>query len=98
MTNPVNTSDLKTTDAAIMLLPGRLMGVTLLGDGTNAASLVIYDSPSAATGKVLAKINLDAGLVCQDLNIPNHGIIANQGLYADVTGTGAEYIVYFTIS
>lgn len=96
MSNPSTSSGLKVADAAILAMPGRLMKLSLLGDGTNATSVVLYDNASAASGTVLAKLQLDAGLVYQDANLPEEGVVALNGIYADVTGTGAEYIVYFT--
>lgn len=95
MSCPATSSGLKSADAEILVGPGKLRGVQLLGDGTNAASVIIYDNKSAASGTVLAKISLDAGLTEASPLIPDAGIWAQNGLYADVTGTGAEYIVYF---
>jgi len=87
-------SDLKSADAVISAGRNRINAVTLLGDGTNAASLVLYDHPSAASGKVLAKVTQLATARLTHIIFENP-VIAEDGIYADVTGTNAEYIVYF---
>lgn len=97
MSNPVNSSDVRSADAAIMLIPGKLRGIQVIADGTNAASVILYDSASAASGRVLARVDVDAGLVYQDAHIPDEGILCANGIYADVTGTGAQYIVWYSL-
>lgn len=94
---PATSSDRRTADAAILNAPGRLRGLILEGDGTNAASVILYDNASAASGTILAKLALKAvsGDLILDMNIQDSGIVALNGIYADVTGTGAAYIVYY---
>ncbi len=88
------TSDLKSADAAIAAGRNRLNAVTILTDGTNAATLILYDNATAASGKVLFKgIVVGANRVGHFLF--ENPVVAENGIYADVTGTGAEYIVYF---
>lgn len=87
-------SGLKTTDAAIAVGRNRINAITLLADATNAASVVVYDDASSATGTVLAKVKVAAGGVLQHVIFENP-VITESGIFADVTGTGAEYIVYF---
>jgi hypothetical protein len=96
MTCPSTTSGLKSADVAIMTKPGKIKSVILLADGTNAATLILYDNASAASGTVLVKIAVDAGLVYESFN-SDHGIVCNNGIYADVTGTGAEFIVHYEL-
>lgn len=91
---PATSSGLKSADAAIMAMPGKLCGVILLADGTNAASLVLYDDAAGATGTVLAKLSVDATATESNIQLPI-SVVANKGIYANVEGTGAEYIVYF---
>lgn len=93
----LTSSGLKSADAAITVMTSQLFSVQLFGDGTNPASLTIYDNPSAASGLVIAKITLDAGLVEANPQIFNHGVVANNGIYCDVSGTGAEYIVHYVL-
>lgn len=86
-------SGLKTADAAIATGVNRVNAVTLLGDGTNAASLILYDN-TAASGTVLAKVTQLATARLTHIIFENP-VYAEKGIYADVTGTGAEYIVYY---
>lgn len=87
-------SGLKTADASIATGVNRINAVTLLGDGTNAASLILYDNASAASGTVLAKVTQLATARLTHILFDNP-VFAEKGIYADVTGTGAEYIVYY---
>lgn len=95
MSNPATSSGLKSADAAILAMPGRLMGIHLVADGTNAAALVVYDNASAASGLALAKLSIAATGTFQSINLPEEGIVCNNGIYADVSGTGAAYIVHY---
>lgn len=87
-------SGLKTADAVIGNGRNRINAITLLGDGTNAASLIVYDNASAASGTVLAKVTAAAATRFTHVIFENP-VIAEDGLYADVSGTNAEYIIYF---
>ena len=77
----------------------RINAVTLISDGTNACSVVIYDALTAGAGTAgttLAKVSIGAA----SLKKTEHVVFENPvwcdvGISADVTGTGAEYIVYF---
>jgi hypothetical protein len=89
----MNTSSgLKTSDGVIYAGPCRLKGVQVGADGTNAATAILYDNASAASGTVVSKVIVDATLTHE-----NHAmdIICNNGLYLDIGGTGAEVIVEF---
>lgn len=88
-------SDRLTADTAILASSGYLCSVIVEGDGTNAASVIIYDNASAASGTILAKILVDAGLVYESYT-PSAPIVAKNGIYADVTGTGCAVIVHFS--
>ena len=95
--NSGTSSGLKSANAAIMPAAGRLLSVSIIGDGTNPCTLTIYDNPSAASGLVLAKVALAAGEAASGVHLPNDGMVANQGLYAVVSGTGAEYIIGYSL-
>lgn len=77
---------------------GRLLSIHLIADGTNAATVTIYDNPSAASGLVLAKLSIPAGETYVDAHLPGDGMVANQGLYASLSGTGAACIVGYSLS
>lgn len=87
------TSGLKTADAVITTGRNRINAITLIG-GSTASSVVVYDNATAASGTVLAKATQATNLVTTHIVFENP-IVAENGIYADVTGTGAEYIVYF---
>lgn len=87
-------SGLQAADAAIANGRNRINAVTLITDGTNAASVILYDNASAASGTVLAKVTA-AGAQNTMHVIFENPVVAEEGVYADVTGTGAGYIVYF---
>ena len=87
-------SGLNTTDAVIQTGRNRINAITLLGDGTNAASVIVYDNASTASGVVLAKVTALAATRFTHVLFENP-VVAEDGIYADVSGTGAEYIIYY---
>jgi hypothetical protein len=96
VTEPAQSSGLKSADTAIHSGPCIYLGAKALGDGTNAATVIIYDNASAASGTVVGKSVVDAGLTeGSDLVCPEGGVYCQNGLYLDIGGTGAEAIVYF---
>jgi len=96
MPNSSQSSGLKSADAAIMAQPGKLTSLMVCADGTNAATVVLYDNASAASGTVIAKIIVDAGATQESFSV-DFPIDCLNGIYADVTGTGAEYIVHYQL-
>jgi hypothetical protein len=95
MTGTNISSDLQTADAAVLDRRGILTGVQLISDLTNDMSLIIYDNASAATGVVLFKGQLVGTEDSKYIRLPDGGIRCTNGLFADVTGTGAAYIVHY---
>lgn len=87
-------SGLKTADAVIATGRNRINAVTLITDGTNAANVIVYDNASAASGVVLAKVSASGAQNTMHVIFENP-VVAEDGVYADVTGTGAGYIVYY---
>ncbi len=87
------TSDVQTADAALRARPCVLGGAILVGDGTNACTLILYDNASAASGVVLTTLRA-LGNASVVWNAPAPGIPCTNGIYADVGGTGATYVVY----
>ena len=86
-------SGLNTADAAIAVGRNRINAVTLIG-GSTASSVILYDNASAASGTVLAKLTQATNLGMTHVLFENP-VFAENGIYADVDGTGAEYIVYY---
>lgn len=94
---PATSSGLLAADTLIMSRPGRLRGLQLQGDGTNACNVILYDNnAAAAAGTELTQLFLIASSSrTLDAIIPDDGIVCNKGIYADVTGTGAKFIVTY---
>jgi len=89
-------SGLQTADAAITTAGGYMTGVAIVTDGTNDATVVVYDNGASAAGTVLfkGKVSGASNLGGATFEIP---IQYDDGIYVDVTGTGAAYIVYYQI-
>jgi len=84
----------QTEDALIYGYPCYITGVHIITDGTNNAKVVIYDN-TAASGTVRWEQTVIGG--------DNYGGKSwtfpkkfTHGIYVDVTGTGASYIVEYT--
>jgi len=84
----------QTSDAAILSEHGYICGLLVITDGTNDAKVVIYDN-TAGSGTVKWEQTVIGG--------DNYGgrawarpVEFNIGIYVDVTGTGASYIVEYT--
>ena len=88
-------SGLKTADAVIHADKAILAGVHIITDGTNDATLVLYDNASAASGTEVFKQVVTGTNDAIPYSMPDGGIYCKNGIYADVTGTGAGYIVFF---
>lgn len=92
MASSVSTGVLN-ADTLIFTGRNRINALTVFTDGTNAATVDIYDNTSAAN-KIAVKGK------CAGANLVEHFIFENpvyveNGIYADVTGTGATFIVYY---
>lgn len=92
-TNSSITLGLQVTSILVAIGKNRINSITLLGDGTNASSITLYDNTSAS-GKIVAKVN------CKAADQQNHIIFTNpvsveNGIYASLSGTGGNYIIYF---
>lgn len=89
----MTSSGLKTSSAIIATGRYRLGGVLIVTDGTNAATVIIYDALSA-TSTILFKGTVpgSANFGGSSWEIP---IRAKTGIYAEISGTGAACVVYF---
>lgn len=98
MNYQVTSSGLLSADAAVCATGSRVHSVTLISDGTNACSVVVYDNATSASGAVLAKLVLPASSGSPEFFVhDSNPISANKGIFVDVTGTGAAYIVTYSI-
>lgn len=88
-------SGLKTTSANITTGRSRINAITLLGNNVNVSTVTLYDTNTGtATGNVLAQVVARAS-DAQNHVIFTDPVFAKNGIYAQLTGTGGNYIVYF---
>lgn len=88
-------SGLVATSQMICKVPCLVTDISIYGDGTNAATVILYDSISGATGTVLYKVALPSGAVAGGTFIPIP-VKAALGVYMSISGTGASAIIYTT--
>jgi len=81
----------KTADAQIVTGNGALSAFEVITDGTNDAKIIIYDN-TAASGKVLAEMTVNGGAHFGGRE-PKFPPEFYNGIYVDVSGTGASYII-----
>lgn len=91
------TSYEKTEDATIYSGPCLLASILVITDGSNAATVILYDKASvtgiAATNKLWEGTIAGAtGYGGRNWTAP---VRCTTGIYADVNGTGASYIVEY---
>lgn len=72
---------------------GRLAGVTVITDKTNDATVILYDNASAASGTKLFEGACPGTEDSKHFNF-THPVSFKNGMYLDITGTGASCIVY----
>lgn len=96
--NQANSSGLLTASAQVSTLAGRIYGLQVTGDATNAGLAIVYDSEnSTVSGKtVLCKVRVTAGAPSNEI-VFNEGVILNRGIYVALTGTGCEAIAYYSL-
>jgi hypothetical protein len=82
--------------AVVLAQQGGIMSVIATADGTNAATVHVWDSENSTTsGKTkLATVIVDAGLVYEQMSA-NRLIKANRGIYVEISGTGAGAIIHY---
>ncbi len=95
MSMTATSSDQLNASAAIAARPGRVHAVMLTPAAADA-SIIIYDNPSAASGKILARVDAKASTITQDrvFNVPVESL---NGIYASVSGAGATFIIHYSL-
>lgn len=88
-------SGILSADAAVVTRPCILMGITLKA-GTGAASCIVYDNSAAASGTEVAHDSID-GTTSLASSQHDLDVECNNGIYLDLTGTGASAIVYYSL-
>ena len=71
-----------------------LAGAHVITNGTNAVTLIVYDALSA-TGTAVFKQVVTGTDNAIPYTLPIGGIRCDTGMYASVSGTGAEYILFY---
>jgi len=95
MTAPSKTSGEKTADAIIATGKAIITGVNLISNETNDPRVIIYDGVTAA-GNKLFEASLDVSIEgFARYYTFEGGVKCNTGIYVDVNGTGASYIIHF---
>lgn len=84
----------KTADAAVSATDVYMTAVTIITDGTNDAKLILYDNASAASGTVLLEMTI-AGGDNYGGRVWTYPLKCWNGIYGDIAGTGASYIVEY---
>lgn len=89
-------SGIKSSSGVIIAVPGLLAGFSIITDGANTATLILYDNATTNSGTVIGKaIVLGAN---QNYNLAyNVPVKASNGIYMSLSGTGATAIVFYTI-
>ena len=88
------TSGLLTADAAVATGRAIVAGVIIITDKTNDAALILYDN-TAASGTEVFKALVPGTNDTAFYQLPEGGVRCYNGIYADIAGTGAEYIVLY---
>ena len=94
MSCPATSSGSITGNVAVAAHPARVLSIMLETDGTNPATFILYDNPSAASGLILASISCAGTDRFATWSI-EEGVIANNGIFAAITGAGAKAVVHY---
>lgn len=87
------TSGEQTSDQLILTGPGAITAIKVVTDGTNDATLILYDNTSAA-GTVVDETKVNGANHYGGRNII-FPIKVNTGIYANIEGTDASYFVEY---
>jgi len=74
--------------------PTLLSAILILTDGTNAATVTIYDSATENTGAKVVWKNKEAGANNYGGALFNPPLKMDNGVYITISGTGASFIAY----
>jgi hypothetical protein len=83
----------QTSDAQVMTGVGAITSVILITDGTNAATLTVHDGTSNSAKKIL-EIKADGNMYMRTRTWA-FPVSIGTGIYCDVTGTDASYIIEY---
>lgn len=91
----VTSSGLLSADAVIMARGGFIHALTIIPAAADC-SVAIYDNAASAAGTIRVKISALANGQSNHINFA-WPIPMNIGAFADVSGTGANYIVFYSL-
>lgn len=94
MNGTLISSGLQTDDGAIKSSKATLMAI-LITTGAASGEVALFDNASAASGKELFRGKVAATEDSKLFEFGANGVRADNGIYADKTGSGVEYIVYY---
>lgn len=83
-----------TADGVVRDSRAIITAVMVITDGTNSADLILYDNATAASGTKLFEGGALGTVDRAKLFNFTSPIYAENGVFADITGTGASAIVY----
>jgi len=81
-------------DGQAVALECAVTSIELKSDGTNAATLSVYDGTSTS-GVLIASLSIPASTAAPQFVTFNIPVCCTKGVYADVGGTGATYIIQY---
>jgi len=84
----------KTSGGQTVSIECTLTHVQLISDGTNAATLQVYDGTSSS-GVLLASLSIAATTAAPQSFTYNKPVVANKGLFTVLTGTGASFLMHY---
>ncbi len=87
-------SGLKSSSAVISARPCAIHAVTVV-DAAAAATVIVYDNASGASGTVVAQVNATVN-ASSNIVMFSHPVECLAGAYAAVTGTSAGYIIHYS--
>lgn len=91
MSNAISSGSL-TASGIVSTFRTAVSGVIVNADGTNAATVNIYDGQSTGGTKIMT-VAVKAGDVFTQV-FPKKSIQSTNGIYAEIIGTGASAYVY----
>ncbi len=91
---PCTSSGLQASSAVILNRPGLVHGVTLL-QASAACTLIVYDNATTNSGTAVEQVNNNTNTSTVSVKF-NHPVECSKGIYAAVTGTGANFIVHYS--
>ena len=90
-------SGLLSASGTVSARPGTLCGVIIITSSTNNATVTLYDNATTNSGTVVFEAVLVAGTASYSSGYAfTKPVLVGNGIYATVSGTGANFIVYFS--